>query len=87
MLRTRHVAKNHLLGDIVGHDAFTVSTSTLGVDNTLWNTLTSEMGQLVDQVEVSEDDWATWTSGHGVLVVVDWSTLRVCDYGSLHWKI
>lgn len=52
------------MGYIVSDDTFTVGTSTLGVHNTLWNTLTSEVSELVNQVEVSQDDRTSWTSGH-----------------------
>jgi hypothetical protein len=51
-----------------------MSCSTLGVDSTLGNTLTIEMGELVDQVEVLKKNGTSWTSGHGVLVVINWAS-------------
>lgn len=56
-------------------DAFSVGTGTLGVHNTLGDTLAGEVGQLVNQVEIGQYDWAAWTSGHRVLIVIDWGSL------------
>jgi hypothetical protein len=39
-----------------------VSTSSLSMDNSLWNTLSSEVSQLVQEVEVLSQDWATRSS-------------------------
>jgi hypothetical protein len=61
-----------LLGDVVGDNTFTVGSGTLSVHNTLGDTLTGEVSQLVNQVEVGDDNWALGTSGHRVLVVVNW---------------
>ena len=43
----------------------------LGVDDSLWDALTGEVGELVEEVEVTEEDWAVWSDGQGVLVVVE----------------
>ena len=68
----------------MGDDALTVGGGALGVHNTLGDALTGEVSQLVNQVKVSQDNGAAWTSGHGVLVVVDRGALRVGNDGSLH---
>ena len=39
---------------IIGNLELSVCTGTLGVDDTLWNTLTIEVSEEVDQVEVLE---------------------------------
>jgi hypothetical protein len=43
---------------IVSNLELAIGTGTLGVDNTLWNTLTVEMSELVNQVEVLEEERA-----------------------------
>jgi len=68
------------MGDVVSHNTFTVSSGTLGVDNTFGDTLASEVSQFVDQVEVSEDDGALRTSSHRVLIVVH-RTAMGCSNG------
>lgn len=40
------------VGEIMGHFEVTVSTGTLGVDDTLRNTLAIEVGEEVDMVEI-----------------------------------
>jgi len=52
------------MGNIMSYNALTVSGSALSVDNTLGDTLTSEVGKLVNQVEVGQDDGALGTGGH-----------------------
>ena len=47
----------------------------LGVDHSLWDTLASEMGHLVHQVEVLHEQRASWTGGQGVLVVIEGSSV------------
>ena len=64
------------LGDVVGHFEITMSTSTLGVDDSLRDSFTVEVGQLVDKVEVLEKDRAVFASEERILVVVDGSTGR-----------
>ena len=68
----------------MGYFADTVSASTLGVHDTLRNTLTSEVRKLVKQVEIAQDDGALGSGRHGVLVVLDGRTVRVCDGVLLH---
>ena len=48
-----------------------MGTSTLGVDNSLGDSLTGEVSELVEKVEVLSQDGAAGASGHRVLVVVD----------------
>ena len=52
-----------------------VCTSALSVDNSLGNTFTGEVGKLVKQVEVLDEDGSAWTGGHGVLVVFNRSAV------------
>ena len=70
MLSSRQ-KKVYLPSNIVSDFKVAVSCSTLGVNNSLGDSLTSEMGQLVEEVEVLGQDGAAWTSSHRVLVVVD----------------
>ena len=51
-----------------------MSTGSLGVYDSLWNTLTGEMGEFIQKVEVLEKDWSVWSYRHGVLVVIEWRT-------------
>ena len=39
--------------------------------DSLGDSLSVEVSEFVDQVEVLEQDWASWSGSHGVLVVVD----------------
>jgi hypothetical protein len=55
-----------VFGNIVSDFEISMSSSTLGVDDSLGNTLTVEVGKLINQVEVLENDWAVRTCSHGV---------------------
>ena len=68
----------------MSYDDLTVGTGTLGMDNALGNTLSSEVGKLVKEMEVLNEDGAVVAYCEGVLVVVNGMSLRVCDGGSLH---
>lgn len=59
------------LGDIVSGFEITVRTSTLGVDDTLGDSLAIEVSQLVNQVEILEQNRAELSCSHRVLVIVD----------------
>jgi len=61
-----------------------VSTSTLGMDNSLRDTLSIEMSKLVDKVEILEKKRSTRSSRHGVLVVVNRGTVGSGKYFALH---
>ena len=67
-----------MLGDlrsnIIGDLEESMGTSTLGMDNSLWDSLSGEMGKLVQEHKVLGEDWSTWAGSEGVLVVVNWST-------------
>ena len=42
-------------------------SSTFCMNNTLWDTLTVEVGEEVDQVEVLEEERTVWTSSLGLV--------------------
>jgi len=63
------------LRNIVSKFKVTMSTSTLGVDNSLGNTLSVEVSELVNKMEVLEKKRTSGASRHGVLVVIDGSTI------------
>ena len=44
--------------------AFTVCAGAFGVDNALGDTLSCEVGEFVDEVEVGHYDRALWTGSH-----------------------
>lgn len=68
---------------VVGNLKLAISTGTLGVDNTLWDTLAVEVGELVDQVEVLEKERAIWTTCSLVgLSMGNWGTVG-CGIGGL----
>jgi hypothetical protein len=71
------------LGDVVSDFEVTVSTGTLGVDDSFGDSFSVETGELVDQIEILEEDWAVFSSGEGVLVVVNGSTVRGGHDGSM----
>ena len=60
-----------------------MSSGALSVNNSLWNTLTSEMSKLVEEVEVLSEDRTSWASSHRVLVVIDGVTTGSSDGGTL----
>lgn len=59
----------------MSYDDLTVGTSTLGMDNALGNTLSSEVGKLVKKIEVLDEDGSVVAYSEGVLVVVNGMTL------------
>lgn len=66
-LKSSHVItmnRIYLLGDIMSDYAFTVSSSSFGVDNTFWDSFTSEVSELVNKIEVLNEDGATGTCSH-----------------------
>lgn len=61
-----------------------ISTSSLGVDDTLWDTLTIEMCKLINQVEVLEKQRTIWATGSLVgLWVLDRSSIG----GGVDWLL
>lgn len=47
-----------------------MGSGSLGVDDTLWDTLAVKVGQLVDEVKVLEQDRAKFAGGQRVLVII-----------------
>jgi len=72
------------LRNIMSKFKVTMGTSTLGVDNSLRNTLSVEVSELVNKVEVLEEERTSGSSGHGVLVVIDGSTVGGGKLFALH---
>ena len=67
----------------MGNLKLAIGAGTLGVDNALWDALTVEVGELVDQVEVLEKERAIWTTCSLVgLGMVNWRTVG-CGIGGL----
>lgn len=64
-----------------------VRSGSLSVDDSLGNTLSGEVGKLVKEMEVLDEDGAVGANSEGVIVVVDRMSLGVCDGGSLHCSI
>ena len=75
----------YLRSNIISDFDITVGSGTLGVHNSLRDSLTSEVSKLVEEVEVLGEDGTTRTGGHGVLVVVNRGTSAGRNYGLLHY--
>lgn len=58
---------SHIFGDLT----VAVSTGTLSMDNSLWDSLTGKVSKFIEEVEVLSEDGTTGSGCHGVLVVVD----------------
>ena len=65
---------SNLPGHVLGHNQLSMSGCSLGMDDSLWDALTGEMGELVEEMEVLEEDWAVWSDSQRVLVVVEGGT-------------
>jgi hypothetical protein len=61
-------------GDIVGDLQESVSSSSLGMDDSLWDSLSGEVSKLVQKGEILSQDWSSWASGERVLIVINWGT-------------
>jgi hypothetical protein len=70
--------------NIVSHLEVAVSTGSLGVDDSLGDSLSVKLGELVNQVEVLEEDGSSGASGDRVLVVVDRHASACCQSFSFH---
>ena len=69
---------------IIGDLELSVCTGTLGVHNTLWDTLAIKVGEQIDQVEVLEEQWAIWTASSLVcLSMLDWCAIT----SSVDWLL
>jgi hypothetical protein len=69
----------------VGDDQFAERTAALGVDDALWNALAVEVGELLDQVVVVEQDGALRARGEG-FVVADDGNSEVVGGGALCFR-
>ena len=48
-----------------------MGSGALGMDDSFWNTLTGEMGEFIEEVEVLEKDWSVGAGGQRVLIVIE----------------
>jgi hypothetical protein len=64
----------NLLANIMSHLEVAMCSRSLGVNYSFRNAFTIEMGDLVDQIEILENDWTSRASCHRVLIVVNWVT-------------
>jgi hypothetical protein len=51
-----------------------MSASSLGMDDSLWDSLSCEVSKLVQKGEILSQDWSSWASGERVLIVINWGT-------------
>lgn len=51
-------------GDILSYLKDTMCTRSLGVHNTLWDSLSIEVSKLINKGEVLQDNWSLGSSGH-----------------------
>lgn len=79
-LRKRYYLRGHVIGDL----NISVCAGALSVDNSLWDSLTSEVSQFVEQVEVLSKDRSAGARCHRVLVVIDGSARAGSDRRFLH---
>lgn len=63
--------------DVVSHLKDTVGTGTLGVDNSLWNSLSVKVGKRVDKVEVLQKQRTVLADPLGGERLRDWATVGV----------
>jgi hypothetical protein len=61
-------------GDIFSDLQETMSASSLGMDDSLWESLSGEVSKLVQKGEILSQDWSSWASGERVLIVINWGT-------------
>jgi hypothetical protein len=76
--------KRNSPSDIVSDLTETVSGCTLGVHYSLGDSLASEVGKLVEQVEVLHEQRSAWTGSERVLVVVEGISRRGGDSFLFH---
>ena len=70
---------SHLLSNIMSDFANSVGTSSLGMYNTLGDTLTSKVSKFINEIEILNEKRTSRAGGERVLVVINWVTLRVGD--------
>lgn len=64
-----------VFADIVGGFEEAVSSGALGMDDSFGDSLSVEVGELVNEVDVIEGDGSVFAGGDGVLVIVDGSSI------------
>ena len=64
-----------VFADIMSGLKVAMSTSAFGMYDSFWNSLSIEMGELIDEMDVIKSDGAVFSSGHGVLVIVNGSSI------------
>lgn len=69
-----HVCYTQVL-ESLGRLVYTVSSRTLSVNDTLWDTLAVEMGEEIDEVEVLEEKRTTLSDSLGLVWVWHWDTI------------
>jgi hypothetical protein len=52
-----------------------MDSGSLGVDDPLGDAFTIELCQFIDEMMVLDENWAQFSGGHGVLVVVNGNSL------------
>lgn len=57
-----------------------MSSCTLSMNNTLWDSFSIEVGKFVNEMEVRNNDWAPGSGSDGVLVVINRRTSRSGKY-------
>ena len=63
--------RSYEIANVVRHLEFTISTSTLGVDDTFWDPLAVKVCQQIDQMEVLKEKRSIWANPLGGLRVHD----------------
>ena len=74
----------YLRCDIVGDFNVSMGSGTFSVDDSLWDSLTGEVSEFVEEMEVLGEDGSAGAGRHRVLVVVDGRTRARRDNWFLH---
>ena len=64
-----------------------MGASAFSVDDSLWDSLTGEVSELVEEMEVLGEDRSAGAGGHRVLVVVDGGARARRDNWFLHIRV
>jgi hypothetical protein len=72
-----------VFGDIMGGFEVAMGSSAFGMDDSFRNSFPVEMGKLINKMNVIKGNRAVFSSGHGVLVIVNGSTVG-CGKGFGH---
>ena len=81
------IGECYLRGHIIFDFDVAVGTCTFSVDDSLRDSLTGEVSQFVEQVEVLGEDGSAGAGGHRVLVVVDGGARARRDNWFLHIRL